>query len=105
MPVHSWVTLNDIDYDIVFEPTKIQISNSGIGGYEFWGYKGFDRGHEFVEDFDISNLEILDRDTGEELDILNPEFCSKIEDAIRTTRRVLEAVDEWYDYMRDTERD
>lgn len=43
-----------IDFDI----DNISIGNDGIGSYEFCGAKGFDRGNDYIEDFDIINLEV-----------------------------------------------
>lgn len=40
---------NDIEVELEIE---ILIENSGIGGYEFWGYRGYDEGNDYfiIED-------------------------------------------------------
>jgi len=32
--------------------------NDGIGEYEYWGSKEFDKGRDYIEDFSIVNLKI-----------------------------------------------
>lgn len=39
---------NEIKYLQVYFEADVCIENDGIGCYEFWGYKGFDRGHNYV---------------------------------------------------------
>jgi len=34
---------------------KCYIGNNGIGPYEFWGAKGFDKGQDYVEEFVIKS--------------------------------------------------
>ena len=41
---------------VQFEVTDYSIANSGIGAYEFWGAKGYDRGVDFVEEFVIGDV-------------------------------------------------
>ena len=35
---------------------EIEFENDGIGPYEFWGAKGFDRGKDYVSDFKTLGL-------------------------------------------------
>lgn len=39
-----------------FEVEVREISNDGIGSYEFWGAKGFDKGNDYVEDYAVVNV-------------------------------------------------
>jgi len=40
---------DEIKYlNVDFEASP-RIENDGIGCYEFWGYKGFDKGHNYVD--------------------------------------------------------
>jgi hypothetical protein len=35
------------------------IGNDGIGSYEFWGSKGFDAGHDYVEEFEVKEWSLI----------------------------------------------
>jgi hypothetical protein len=52
------VEVNGEVRSVEFKATATSIENDGIGPYEFWGQKRFDRGHDFVGDFAISDLTI-----------------------------------------------
>ena len=63
-PKNITVQHNGIEYYTEFEIENIEIQNAGIGEYEFWGSVGFDRGEDYVEDFDVSLLkaEVFDEE-------------------------------------------
>lgn len=35
------------------------ISNNGIGPYEYWGCKGYDKGVDYIEDVNISSIHLV----------------------------------------------
>jgi hypothetical protein len=57
--VPTTVTLPDgNEYDVLVTVRVTNIGNNGIGSYEFWGTKGFDRGNDYVEDFEIESVKL-----------------------------------------------
>ena len=54
LEVSTDVEINGELYNVSFWATEIGIGNDGIGGYEFWGYRGIDRGRDYVEEFTIN---------------------------------------------------
>jgi len=48
------ITYNGEDY--ILELDDIEIGNDGIGPYECHGFRGFDHGRDFVEDFRIRRI-------------------------------------------------
>lgn len=59
------VTCGGIDWQVMAIATSI--GNSGIGPYEFWGSPGFDKGRDYVEDYEILGAIREDAD-GDEID-------------------------------------
>ena len=55
------LTIDGDEYDIHARATSI--SNSGIGPYEFWGAKCYDKGRDYVEDYEIDEIVPLYDDT------------------------------------------
>ncbi len=71
-----------VNYEIVYlgDPWDATVSivvtkvgNDGIGPYEFWGARGFDKGSNYVEEFEIENIEIpgLELSAEDEARIIN----------------------------------
>lgn len=61
------VEIGGIKYDVDFAPEGVEVGNDGIGSYEFWGFRGFDRGHDYVEGFTAHNVRVFDYETGLEI--------------------------------------
>jgi hypothetical protein len=61
------IEIDETDYLVSFRANNIFIGNDGIGGYEFWGAPGKDRGHDYVEDYTIENLVIKDYSGNQEI--------------------------------------
>lgn len=59
------VTCGGIDWQVMAIATSI--GNSGIGPYEFWGSPGFDKGRDYVEDYEILGA-IREGADGDEVD-------------------------------------
>jgi hypothetical protein len=61
MKFNTWITLDeDFDeMDVEVEGTY-SLQNTGIGSYEYWGFKEFDEGHDYIEIEDIEVLNIED---------------------------------------------
>lgn len=92
--VNTTIDIDGIEYDVSFYATKIDIGNDGIGGYEFWGSKGFDRGHDYIEDFTIVNMKV--RDEAGNLLELGKDVLYKIERLIEQDDTVYEKIGEVY---------
>jgi hypothetical protein len=61
MKFTTWITLDEDfnEMDIEVEVTY-SLENTGIGGYEYWGSKEFDKGQDYIEIEDIEVLNIED---------------------------------------------
>jgi hypothetical protein len=95
MQIRGSVTIGDTEYDVEFEAENIKIGNDGIGGYEFWGFKGTDKGTDFVEEYEIGNLKIYVQQDGKELHI-REKLRNRIEDKIYHSLEISRKVDEVY---------
>lgn len=59
------------------------IMNDGIGGYEYWGVKGFDKGRSYIEDVSISSVYLVhERIIKDSIDKL-PSTISKIRKSVK----------------------
>ncbi len=93
MDISTEVLIKDREYDIEFDATDIEVGNNGIGGYECWGYRGYDRGRDYVEDFKIENLKIFR--CGREIKV-TPKLQRHIETIIKYNGDVFEELTERY---------
>jgi hypothetical protein len=99
--------IDETEYEVEFEVSKIEIGNDGIGSYEFWGQKGFDRGTDFVEEFKVENLQVKLADSPY---LLNPVYLAdritieRIKDIINDDDVVQERLNEHFIH-RKGERD
>jgi len=55
------VTIDGEEFEAIIEIDNISIGNDGIGAYEYWGARGFDKGHDYIEDFSIEDVTIPER--------------------------------------------
>jgi len=53
-------SINGVDYDLEVSIVIDSIENDGIGSYEFWGAKEFDKGTDSIGDFSITNVTLDD---------------------------------------------
>lgn len=76
------------------------VGNDGIGSYEFWGARGYDKGSNYVEEFDISDIDIpgLELSAEDEARIIN-----ELRNDEAFASRVREEVD--VDALAEDERD
>lgn len=51
------IEVND-DYDYYELVISLGITNDGIGSYEYWGFKGYDQGVDYVEEWDIKKVSL-----------------------------------------------
>lgn len=47
------IDINSLIDWVEFEPIY---ESNGIGGYEFWGFKGYDYGHKYIDRFEWDEL-------------------------------------------------
>lgn len=47
---------NEHELEIEFD---YSVGNDGIGPYEYWGCKGYDKGTDYIEDITITGIEIV----------------------------------------------
>jgi len=52
------VELNEVSLHINFEVTDYYIDNDGIGPFEFQGQRGIDRGSNYLESYEIGDVEV-----------------------------------------------
>jgi len=101
--INTDIILDKETYNVDFTATNISIGNSGIGSYEFWGMKGNDRGHNFVEEFTVSDLKVKVYDKDDKLEekevtgqfLLN-RLINRITDAIEESEEIQEQLDEHF---------
>ena len=55
--VNYFLEVDGVPYELVVQIRITNIANDGIGNYEFWGARGFDRGRDYIEDFEIEDVE------------------------------------------------
>jgi len=48
--------------NVTFILKDVLVGNDGIGHYECHGARGFDRGHDFIEEFDIESILVDDKE-------------------------------------------
>lgn len=95
--INTDIILDDETYNVDFVATNIYIGNNGIGSYEFWGMKGNDKGHDFVEEFSVSGLKVNPYgDNLEEIKTTDPDLLNKITDAIEEDEAIQEILDEHF---------
>jgi len=75
------------------DSSSVHWGNNGIGAYEYWGAKGFDKGTDYIEEFEVE--EAFDPDTEEKFPdevrkaieyVLQDDidFLTKLEDEFRS---------------------
>lgn len=62
------IEINEVEIDFAAEVTY-EIGNNGIGAYEFWGQKCYDRGHDYIENIILEKV-IVDKNIIIDKDIL-----------------------------------
>lgn len=83
------IVLEDESFDVTFDAVDCFISNDGIGAYEYFGYKGNDRGRDFVEDFGIEKLVVRSEEGNE---VTDPDIIQKVRDAVERSEEIAETV-------------
>ena len=58
--IDTFIELDDETYNVEFDVTDYIIAYDGIGAYECHGYKGYNKGLPYIEEFKISNLKFHD---------------------------------------------
>jgi hypothetical protein len=103
MHISTTIEIDETDYAIEFDVENIEVGNDGIGPYEFWGQRGVDRGHDFVEEFDIVNLKAEINENlkyvEKEVDFSTMEgkaLRDKLEDAIYDSNEIRAEIDRIY---------
>lgn len=93
MEISTEIIIKDREYDIEFEATDIEVGNDGIGGYECWGYRGYDKGRDYVEDFKIEGLKVFR--CGRKIRV-TPKLQEHIERVVKYNDDVFEELTERY---------
>ena len=96
------VTVEDEEFDVEFDALDCFISNDGIGGYECHGYRGFDSGQDYVEDFTLANLKVRSEEGNE---VTDSDLLDKIRKEIGSSVEIAELVTERFVADRESERD
>ncbi len=93
MEISTEIIIKDREYDIEFEATDIEVGNDGIGGYECWGYRGYDKGRDYVEDFKVEDLKVFR--CGRMIKV-TPKLQQHIERVVKYNGNVFEELTERY---------
>jgi len=91
--IKTEMLIRDREYEIEFDATNIEVGNDGIGGYECWGYRGYDKGRDYVEDFKIANLQVFRN--GRKIK-MTPKLHQHIERVVKYNGDVFEELTERY---------
>jgi hypothetical protein len=67
------------DISVSFE---FEVSNDGIGSYEYWGAKGFDAGHDYAEVSGVSIEAVEVSEEGETSPVTDKDLIKELEQAI-----------------------
>jgi hypothetical protein len=104
--------IGEEEVEVVFEvdDKSISVENNGIGQYEFWGTKGFDKGRDYVSEFKIRKDSLTINKDGKYVKP-SDDLQKKIEDAIYDDETINDSLlemhedrdnsDEIYERMRD----
>jgi hypothetical protein len=92
------VIVDNETYWVDLDISNIHWNNNGIGYYEYWGMIGFDRGKDYVEEFEIDKISIDNIPVTDsvlynaiyEILIKDPELYLKIEEKIKQEKEYLE---------------
>jgi hypothetical protein len=52
------IKLDDETIWLDIDVSDIHWNNNGIGRYEYWGFIGFDKGEDYIEEFTINKISI-----------------------------------------------
>jgi len=94
--VKTKIILGDETFSVIFDALHCFVSNDGIGGYEFHGQKGFDAGHDYVEEFDFSDVRFFSEENNQ---VGDPELCSMLMKELESGDEAFEAVNAMFDAM------
>lgn len=74
--------IEELDLEVELD-YNISVENSGIGGYEYWGYRGYDAGHDYyvIENFEYDKS-LYTEEQNEFIDKYLIENHDKIEEEI-----------------------
>jgi len=87
------------------------IGNDGIGSYEFWGARGFDKGHDYVEDFTVEGVTVFQPKTSKGVkpsarllkvltELIDKDYESICEELMEKQGDYNEGMQDYYDDMR-----
>lgn len=76
--VDAVVEVDETDYLVHAVVTDWSVGNDGIGTYEYAGWRGFDRGQNFVEDFMLDRAATEVRDYGDDQEPVEPWLKEKV---------------------------
>ena len=88
------IEIDGIELDLSVDVTITGIGNTGIGHYEFWGSKAFDKGEDYLEDFVIDDVTIDDFNTDGTPKQLTPNGKQRIIDMLYQDAGFKERLDE-----------
>jgi hypothetical protein len=63
------------------------IGNSGIGAYEYWGAKGYDKGVDYIEEYEVEDIESTDEDI-----ILSPRGLEYVRSQLEEEEKHIDAI-------------
>lgn len=90
------ITVEDEVIEARFDALDCFVSNDGIGGYEFWGMKGNDTGHDYVEDFRFSDVRFFSEEGNQ---VGDPDLCDMFMQELESSDEAFEAVNAAFDEM------
>ena len=74
MGIDYKINIGQTELEIAVQVSNIHWENDGIGWYEYCGSKEFDKGTDYIEEFEIDEIWI-DTHTHTGLERINPKIC------------------------------
>jgi len=64
MKSNHFISIEELDVEDLEVEVEYHWENDGIGSYEYWGFRGYDAGHNYIE---MDGIEPIFTDQSEEL--------------------------------------
>jgi len=100
MEIEHAITFRGCYLEVKAEVENCSVGNDGIGAYEYWGIRGYDKGTDFVEDFNITDIVVTNY---EKPHLIKGRLFKALDRELSKDNRFTEKVDkEFFEYYADS---